>query len=391
VSDYARFLAAFGHALATMSLYGEHHPARQRAIEGAYRWLRDLLDRDPHLQFSFLGSEILVGTEKLREVRSWEWGQRLADVGLQRIEVAGDVSFDDFDAFLAEAYDRVNGNGSSADARHTRPSSIRWGSAAILNVHAEEEVEERPREMRTLSLPIRLTEEAATVRWLHEEVSTAGRLPMLEVEAVVGSLAVGLASEGYALLPLLDLRDYDEYTTTHSLNVATLAIALAERLGFSGRDARQIGVAGLLHDLGKVRIPRDILVKPGRLTEPERLVMCSHPAEGARILLDQKRGLTLAAAVAYEHHIMIDGGGYPHPHFERGCHAASRLVHVCDVYDALRTHRPYRPAWENERTLSYIEERAGLEFDPDMVRVFAAMIRDVELRRMREDGTTAGS
>jgi putative two-component system response regulator len=139
-------------------------------------------------------------------------------------------------------------------------------------------------------------------------------------------------------------------------------------------------MAGLLHDIGKTRIPKDILVKPGKLTDAEREVMNRHPVDGARLILKSEQSLDLAAVVAYEHHIMIDGTGYPHFRYGRACHLASRLVHVCDVFDALRTDRPYRQAWPLQKTLAYIEERAGTEFDADIVRGFVAMMNEWDSR-----------
>ena len=105
-------------------------------------------------------------------------------------------------------------------------------------------------------------------------------------------------------------------------------------------------MAGLLHDIGKVRIPLEILTKPGRLTDEEMaLIMNEHPVDGARIIMHSHDELDLAAVVAYEHHIMLDGGGYPRLRYPRAATLASRLVHVCDVFDALSTNRPYREAW----------------------------------------------
>ena len=106
--------------------------------------------------------------------------------------------------------------------------------------------------------------------------------------------------------------------------------------------------------------------------------MQQHPVSGAKLIIESGRRLDLAAAVAHEHHIMINGLGYPTRHYHRGCHKASNLVHVCDVYDALRTRRPYRDSWESERVLTYIEERAGTEFEPDMATAFLKMMRKVE-------------
>jgi putative two-component system response regulator len=132
----------------------------------------------------------------------------------------------------------------------------------------------------------------------------------------------------------------------------------------------------LLHDIGKVCIPHDVLNKPGQLTPAERDVIRRHPVDGARLILQSGQQLDVAAAVAYEHHIMIDGCGYPTLHFRRDCHPASHVVHVCDVYDALRTTRPYRAAWEHEQVMAYLRENAGTEFDPALVRTFDAMMRD---------------
>jgi putative two-component system response regulator len=133
-----------------------------------------------------------------------------------------------------------------------------------------------------------------------------------------------------------------------------------------------------MHDLGKVKVPKDILTKPGKLTAQEREVMNSHPAEGARIIISTEKDLDLAAVVAYEHHIMLNGGGYPSLKYPRDCHRASKLVHICDVYDALRTNRPYRDAWEADKVLGYMEERAGSEFDPELATQFVKMMRERE-------------
>ena len=110
--------------------------------------------------------------------------------------------------------------------------------------------------------------------------------------------------------------------------------------------------------------------------------MRQHPIEGARIILEREKRLDLAAVVAYEHHIMLNGGGYPSLHFQRECHYASRLVHVCDVYDALCTNRPYRDAWMAEVALAYLEERSGVEFDADITMGFVSMMRQWSYQRV---------
>src|SRR6476620_7063344 len=105
---------------------------------------------------------------------------------------------------------------------------------------------------------------------MHREGLERGKLPLAEAEAVVRSLSMAMHGDQDMILPLLQLREFDEYTTTHSLNVSVLTMALAESLCLAQQDARTFGVAGLLHDLGKVQVPQDILNKPGKLTDEER-------------------------------------------------------------------------------------------------------------------------
>ena len=334
------------------------------------------MDPEPH--FSFLEQEVVYGGQTLREMRDWSPGMRLAAAGVQRLEFAGAVTREEFEAFLDDCLERLSGKpaAASVEARPERYTTIRFGAVGI---RGEPEGGGR-QALPVAGLSYTLNEEAQAIKWIHEEVKARGGLPLLEAEATVRSLSVAMHGESRIVIPLLQLKEFDQYTTTHSMNVAVLTMALAEYLGLGARDVRSFGVAGLLHDLGKVRVPKEILTKPGKLTDEERQIMQRHPSDGARLLLDCDRDLDLAAAVAYEHHIMIDGGGYPKLHFRRACHPASTLVHVCDVYDALRTKRPYRDAWESEKVLSYLEERAGTEFEPEVARAFIAMMREWDRR-----------
>ena len=383
MADPFKFLTSFAQALSTMALYGDKHPARERAVDRSFAALRDLQASDPKPQFSFLGEETVYGQISLRDLRDWEWAARLGDAGVQRLEFEPDVTREEYEDFLEQVLARLTLTAiESVEARTNRPGAIKFGAIGVRGeTRSLTDIVEAKVPVATIAFS--LEEEAAAVQWMHGEVGERGMLPLAEAEAVVRSLSLAMHGEQRMLMPLLDLRAYDEYTTTHSLNVSVLTMALAEYMGLAARDVRTFGVAGLLHDLGKVRVPAEILNKAGKLTDEERAVMQQHPVDGAKIILTSDRELDLAAAVAYEHHIMIDGGGYPRCHFKRACHPASVLVHVCDVYDALRTNRPYRAAWESAKVLSYIEERAGSEFDRDVAMKFVRMMRELEDRVQR--------
>jgi putative nucleotidyltransferase with HDIG domain len=375
VSEPVRFLTAFGQALAAMTLYADTHPAHIRAIDAAFQALHDLQGSTPHALFTFLGDEIVFGRLPLNELRAWDWSERLARAGIQRLEFEDRVSREEFERFLDEILARVTLSViDTSEARQIRASGIRYGAVGVRG--DAELVDTAP--LPTATISYSLAEETDAVRWMQDEVKDTGILPLVEAETIVRSLAVAMHSGRQLMIPLLQLKQFDQYTTTHSLNVSVLAMALSEFLGLGADDVRGFGIAGLLHDLGKIRIPLDVLTKPGRLTDEERTLMNTHPVEGARIILASEEGLDLPAVVAYEHHIMLNGDGYPTMRFRRDCHFASRLVHVADVYDALRTTRPYREAWTQERTLSYLEGRAGVEFDPELATSFVRMMRQLE-------------
>ena len=373
------FLHSLTRALATRALYGGEHPTHTGAVARSYDQLERALSESPRLEFSFLLNEVICGKRAMRELRDWEWASRLADAGLQRLEIDSGVTLEEYTAFLDEADSRLTGSIMlTTTMRPERTSHIRYGAVGLPGQTSVPLPDRAPLPKATISYT--LAEEAEAVRWIHGEMESSGTLALLEAEAVVRSLSVAMHGSGKVFIPLMRLKEFDQYTTTHSINVAVLTMALAESLGSGARDTRAFGTAGLLHDIGKVKVPHEILVKPGKLTDAEFRVLNAHPVDGARIILEGDQRLDLAAVVAYEHHIMIDGGGYPRMHFRRDCHYASRVVHVCDVFDALCTDRPYRAAWEIESALKYIEERAGTEFDEQIARAFVSMMQRFESR-----------
>jgi len=387
-----RFLNAFAQALSTMTLYPDGHPRREGIVDDAYAALRAVQEMDRRAAFSFLGDEVILGQRPIRELRGWDWSTRLASAGIQRLQFETEVTREEFEAFMSEVLARLTlsalQQGPAPGSLAGTSGGIRFGTVGI------KELDDAPaEEIATATISLDLKEEAEAVQWLHGEAKQANALPLAEAEAVVRSLASAMHGDQAVVLPLLQIRRYDEYTTTHSLNVCVLAMGLAEWVGIGARDVRAFGTAGLLHDIGKTKIPAEILNKAGRLEPHEREIMNAHPIEGARIIIESEEKLDLAAVVAYEHHIMVNGGGYPRFDYKRDCHHASKLVHVCDVYDALRTNRPYRAAWPAPKVLSYLEERAGTEFDAEATRAFVKMMSEWEPQAavMEPEAAAAGA
>ncbi|MDH3223397.1 MAG: HD domain-containing protein, partial [Gemmatimonadota bacterium] len=329
------FLTQMTKALSALGLYETDHPQREKAVDALFLAFADLQSVSNTPEFTFLDGEVALDGYTLPSLRGWEWGRRLEGIGMERLTLQPNTSRDDLVTFLHFTIQRLNGVAS--DAR--MPDTIHFGPVRAVR----DEVTGAPADLYASAGAVRETGFSldAEVNLLDEALQRAGEegsIHIAEVTAVVESLVAAMATSQEALLPLIRLKEHDQYTATHSINVAVLSMALAEHLGLSSEDVRLIGIGGVLHDIGKTRIPKEVLTKPGRLTDEEFATIKSHPAEGAKLIIESDRSLELAAIMAYEHHIRFDGGGYPTLRFERRCHVASDLLHVCDVYDALATN-----------------------------------------------------
>jgi putative nucleotidyltransferase with HDIG domain len=381
VTNAAAFLNALGKRLASMSLYGAGHPSRDRAMDQVLEEMSMLLRENAFPVFNFLDGDVIYEEAVVHELRQWEWSLRLAGVGVERLEISPGTSREDLEAFLEEIHARLTLEESGASVQEvTGQSSIRFGEVGIEGLS---EGDTGP--VATATMQMNLREEAETIDWLHGEVLRSGEVPVTEAVAVVKLLSLAMHSERDVVVPLVHLKQVDQYTTTHSINVSMLSMGLAEFLNFASVDVRAIGEAALLHDVGKTKIPLSVLNKPGKLTPEEWTLIQTHTTEGARILLASSGQMELAAIVAYEHHLDWQGNGYPEMRFPRQPHQVSRLIQVCDIYDALRTRRPFRPPWPHERAVEYIRSKAGEALDPEFADAFLSMIRQWEPRQIALD------
>jgi len=180
------------------------------------------------------------------------------------------------------------------------------------------------------------------------------------------------------LLGLANIKNYDDYTFNHCVNVAIYAIALGQRVGISKKHLSHLGMAGLFHDIGKIRIPKEILNKTGKLTGEEWAVIRSHPLIGAETLIRMKEWGELSTRMvtaAFEHHLKYDLTGYPKLARKRKVTLWSRIITLCDFFDALVRPRVYnRFPFVSEKILGFMLERSGKDFDPTLVKVFVNMI-----------------
>lgn len=191
--------------------------------------------------------------------------------------------------------------------------------------------------------------------------------------ALVEDISDSVLRHPHALLSLMRLKNADEYTYMHSVAVCGLMIALARQMGLDDMQVREAGFAGLLHDIGKMAIPNEILNKPDKLTDGEFATMRDHPVAGSRMLLESKKVGAMALDVCLHHHEKIDGTGYPHGLSGEQISLFARMGAVCDVYDAITSDRVYRKGWDPGESIRKMAEWKG-HFDP---LVFQAFVKAV--------------
>jgi HD-GYP domain-containing protein (c-di-GMP phosphodiesterase class II) len=173
---------------------------------------------------------------------------------------------------------------------------------------------------------------------------------------------------------LIRLAEKDPSTEGHTRRVATLAVAIGERVGLPEGRLRQLALGGLLHDVGKLSVPNAILNKPGRLTDAEFAEIRRHPGAGRELLTELGAFPPLVLDVVESHHERLDGCGYPNGVPAGELDLAVRILTVADVYDALTADRVYREAWPAERALALLEDETGTAFDRDCVTALRALV-----------------
>jgi putative nucleotidyltransferase with HDIG domain len=199
-------------------------------------------------------------------------------------------------------------------------------------------------------------------------VSAEAALPVVE------EISSSVMRNPGAIISLARLKNKDDYTYMHSVAVCALMVALAKQLDLNEEETRQAGLAGLLHDIGKMAIPLDVLNKPGKLTDAEFDLVKSHPAEGHKMLLEGSGIGAIPLDVCLHHHEKTDGSGYPDKLPDQQITLHAKMGAVCDVYDAITSNRPYKNGWEPTESLRKMTEWCEGHFDKI---IFQSFIRSI--------------
>ncbi|WP_323813784.1 HD-GYP domain-containing protein [Cellvibrio sp. NN19] len=195
-----------------------------------------------------------------------------------------------------------------------------------------------------------------------------------QARELVEEISSSVMRQPHALISLARLKTADEYTYMHSVAVCALMIALARQLNLTEDLVHEAGFAGLLHDIGKIGIPMEVLNKPGKLTDSEFAIVKSHPDVGAQILIDSYKVSPLVLDVCLHHHEKVDGTGYPHGLKGENLSLFAKMGAVCDVYDAITSNRPYKKGWPPADSIRKMAEWSKGHFDEAIFQAFVKTV-----------------
>jgi len=346
-------------AVQAVSVYPESHQRVQDLLVRLHQRIHEEAGRLSTLHIGFMGDHAIVDEFPFLGLSPTlhKLIRKMQEKGIEKVSFRKGITFGELKRFVY----LVGGGGESA-------AELRWEHISYGRIHEVTEGENLPSGLSTVVRSHVLLGAADVLKGLLVSLaggSVAGAgVRVSEGRDLVDAVMRGLRQEGMLIDQLMRLQAHDDYTVTHSLNVCIIVVAQAIHLGFSESQVQEIGMAALLHDVGKETIPSEILNKPGRLDAREFERMAEHPATGAKILRKIDCGSDLPMVVAFEHHVKYNRSGYPALRFEGAMQPASYMTQIADVYDALRTYRPYRKSLDLNTTLSIMKEGRGTEFEP---------------------------
>lgn len=369
-------LSELSNAYKNVRLYGLRHPVSQASLETFYEALQKLFESEP-LTISFYQGEVVFEETNFPKESDFfasfieELDER--DVGSLTLKPA--LTLDELKGFVKlltaspEAIFEQGGLASLLEQQGlTNVVVSAVGPLTSPSTREGEDGETKEVALEAYNFALETIEDVVG-DIIHQRPVT-----IWKVKRVVQKLVDCVLRDRNVLLALAALKDCDQYTYHHSVNTLVLSLALASLLPLGKVALSNLGIAALLHDVGKVKLPPDLIKKPGPLNSEEWLLLEKHSVLGAEVLSSVPTLNRVAVIVAFEHHMGFDGGGYPQVQPARKPHFFSRLVGLSDAYDAATSLRPYHRANTPIRVISEVIDQSGKHFDPFLVKLFVNMM-----------------
>lgn len=380
----SRVVSLLTAAVTNTGLYSPTHPQVAQYVERAYTGLVDMLRQKPEITVLLIGNDLVTDNRPLVASGAASYVSNFSRIlkrkAVERMTFTTGLTKPELQSLINDL--------ASSDMVSVRSTlSVKLGkvelrvkkddeggmgalSASAEGVSVHGVSQEALQELLSLT-----ASELDALKELYLSVKKHKKIDVRGVDEMVKGFIQGFRREINPLSLLASLKSVHEYTFTHVTNVCILAMGQAETLGFNGEHLHQIGVASLLHDVGKVFIPEEILSKPGKLSQDERRIIETHTVKGARYLMGIEGIPKLAVLSAMEHHLKYDGSGYPSIKGGWRPNIVSQLISIADVFDAMRSSRSYQGALPMQQIADVLKKGSGTSFNPQLVDHFFRLIR----------------
>jgi len=360
VEEIKQVVQVLAAAIKGLRLYAVDHPATVRQVEALQNGLFSLLQHKKQISMGLLEGTLFVEDHlfmqefpaanelaKLLESRDLTGFEFLAGLSAKEIQTllylihAGECKGQDFaDALKSQGVKRIH----------------------AVAAEDEDEDDQKPRKVYRKALKV--------VDQIFQDVRM-GEIPSsTEAIKVVKSMAQLTITEPHAMLALSMLKDYDNYTFTHSVNVSVISLAVGRACKVTDEQLKTLGLGGLLHDLGKLRIDIEIITKPGKLTDAEFEAIKAHPGFGADIIREMEDVTSEVMQIVLGHHLRYDRSGYPQDHTGAIVSPLVEMAAIADAYDAMTTLRSYQRPFTPRNAIARLREVSGSFLHPDFVTSF---------------------
>jgi len=380
----SRVISQLTAAVTNTSLYSPAHPQVTQYIERANTVLTEILQIKPEITILLIGDDLVADNRQIASTGTTSFVTNFVRIlkkkTIERITFISGLPRSELQGFIQDL--------AAQDATPVRSTScIKLGKIELRIKKSEEQgtsggidlsnaiaSSEIPEEVMQDLLSL-TNAELEELKELYLQAKRHKKIDLRSVDDMIKGFIKGFRREINPLRLLASLKSVNEYTFTHVTNVCILTMSLAEFVGFKGETLHRIGVASLLHDIGKIFIPDEILSKPGVLTQEERRTIETHTVKGARYLMDVEGIPKLAVLAALEHHQKFDGNGYPSIKGGWTPNITSQLISVADVFDAMRSRRSYQQSQSLEKIEGVLTKGKGTSFNPILIDNFLKMIQ----------------
>ncbi len=353
-------------AINSIRLYSHNHPQARSSVVQLMDRINQVLGAEDRLIVGVFNENMLVdqkpvvGNGRVSEAMV----RVLREVNIDQIVFLKGLEAEELSAFLSDTFGTGGDNLGPSDYAHI-----------LLGRISEEEIADNHKKVDSI---VDLDSSQDFI-WMLQNLDFQKSFNFNTVKNLSVDLVDTFRYSASPLKYLAEVKSEDEYTYVHTINVALLTMSLAKHIGIAGSELLDIIYAALMHDVGKMLVSKKILNKTGPLTPDEFEIIKSHTLKGVMYLCNQKGIPRISILAALEHHIKYNGGGYPNITDTWKPHFVSQMISIADIYDALRSNRPYRTRLDHDQILGILRHDAGTGLNPKLVESFIEMLSHQEM------------